>query len=164
MSSESSVLDSVDLLQGTQFDVSDATPLTAAREADKTLLERASRDRRAHPRFLADDLWWLRGTRLKYGAPVDVIDLSIGGALFEVRAAINRYFADKGKYPYDLNALVEDKYLHKRPRDPITESDSTWIEIPAEVGEEDLSQEPGIADIKSGAPGVSIQGTPFGDW
>jgi hypothetical protein len=46
-------------------------------------VERSPRDRRAHPRFFADDLWWLRGTRLKYGAFVDVIDLSIGGVLLE---------------------------------------------------------------------------------
>jgi general secretion pathway protein G len=84
--------------------------------------------------------------------------------LFRTRNSINQYFADKGKYPFDLEALVENRYLRAVPRDPITESSETWILIPAEMGEEDISLEPGIADIKSGAEGISLDGSAFGDW
>ena len=31
--------------------------------------------------------------------------------LFTVRNQINNYFSDKGKYPYDLQELVDAKYL-----------------------------------------------------
>ena len=84
--------------------------------------------------------------------------------LFRTRNAINQYFADKGKYPFDLSSLVEDKYLRDLPRDPITESRDTWIVINALMNDADISLEPGIADLKSGAEGVSLDGSSFSDW
>jgi general secretion pathway protein G len=84
--------------------------------------------------------------------------------LFNTRNAINQYFADKGKYPFDLVALVEDKYLRAIPYDPITRSNETWIEIQAEMDEEDISIEPGIIDIQSGAEGSGLDGTAYADW
>ena len=84
--------------------------------------------------------------------------------LFRTRNSINQYFADKGKYPFDLRTLVEEHYLRDVPTDPITESKHTWEEIPADMGDADISLEPGIADIRSGAPGYSLDGTAFNDW
>ena len=84
--------------------------------------------------------------------------------LYTMRTLINQYFADKGKYPQDLNALVEDKYLAAIPRDPITESADTWVTIAAEMTEEDIAQEPGIADVKSGAEGTSLDGRAYADF
>jgi general secretion pathway protein G len=84
--------------------------------------------------------------------------------LYTMRTLINQYFADKGKYPQDLNALVEDKYLQAIPRDPITESAESWVPIAAEVDESDISSEPGIADVKSGAEGTSLDGRAYGDF
>ena len=78
--------DSLGLLEPTELDDHASASVTASRESGVALFERFSKDsddRRAHPRFRADDLWWLRGTRLKYGASVEVIDLSISGALVE---------------------------------------------------------------------------------
>ncbi|RPH59524.1 MAG: PilZ domain-containing protein [Acidobacteria bacterium] len=75
--------DSLSLLQSPALDELVSASVTMPSEAGSALLERSSQDRRAHPRFPADDLWWLRGTRLKYGPSVDVIDLSISGALVE---------------------------------------------------------------------------------
>ena len=43
--------------------------------------------------------------------------------LFRMRDAIDQYYADKGKYPASLDALVSDGYMRKIPEDPITESD-----------------------------------------
>jgi general secretion pathway protein G len=84
--------------------------------------------------------------------------------LFRTRNAINQYFADKGKYPFDLQALVDDHYLKSVPFDPITQSDETWVVEYAELGEEDISLEPGIKDIRSGAPGGGRDGTSYGEW
>ena len=50
------------------------------------------------------------------------------------------------------------------PRDPITKSSNSWILIPAEMGEDDISLEPGVADLRSGAEGYSLDGSAFGDW
>ena len=84
--------------------------------------------------------------------------------LYTMRTLINQYFADKGKYPMDLNALVEDKYLQQIPRDPITESAETWVTIAAEMTDEDIATEPGIADVKSGAEGTALDGRAYSDF
>ena len=84
--------------------------------------------------------------------------------LFRTRNSINQYFADKGKYPFDLQALVDDHYLKRVPYDPITQSDETWILEFAELGEEDISLEPGIKDVRSGASGAGRDGSSYTDW
>ena len=38
--------------------------------------------------------------------------------LYQMRRAIDAYFADHGKYPESLQGLVEAKYLRDIPRDP----------------------------------------------
>ena len=84
--------------------------------------------------------------------------------LYVMRTAINQYFADKSKYPSDLGTLVSDSYLYKIPHDPISGSDASWVEVPAEMTDDDLSTEPGIIDVKSGADGVSQDGSSYADW
>src|SRR5258708_5726096 len=49
--------------------------------------------------------------------------------LYQMRDAIGKYQADKGKYPETLDALATDKYLRKVPLDPITESATTWVVV-----------------------------------
>ena len=72
--------------------------------------------------------------------------------LFRMRDAIDQYYADKGKYPASLDALVSDGYLRKIPADPITQSADTWQTVPAEPDPGNPSAEPGIYNVKSGAP------------
>ncbi len=67
--------------------------------------------------------------------------------LYQMREAISRYHADRGKYPETLESLAADKYLRKVPFDPITESAATWIVVPPE----DL-QKGGVYDVRSGSP------------
>lgn len=45
-------------------------------------------NRRTHLRLNADDVLWLQGVRIKYGADVRVIDISAGGLLVETAAEI----------------------------------------------------------------------------
>jgi general secretion pathway protein G len=84
--------------------------------------------------------------------------------LFTMRTQINNYFADKGRYPSDLRELVDDHYLREVPFDPITGSSDTWQVEYAQLDDQDISTEPGIADVRSGADGTSLDGTPYGDW
>jgi general secretion pathway protein G len=84
--------------------------------------------------------------------------------LFHLRDAIDQYFADKGKYPSALDALVTDGYLRKIPEDPMTRSAETWQTIPAEPDPSNPSAEPGIYDVRSGADGTALDGTRFADW
>lgn len=84
--------------------------------------------------------------------------------LFRMRDAIDQYYADKGKYPPDLQALVTDGYLRQIPEDPFTRSSTTWTTVPAEPDPANPSAEPGIYDVKSGAPGSALDGTNYSDW
>ena len=79
--------------------------------------------------------------------------------LYQMRDAIGKYHADKGKYPESLDSLATDKYLRKVPLDPITESATTWVAIPPED-----PQKGGVFDVKSGAQGKATDGTEFAAW
>ena len=46
------------------------------------------RNRRAHERLVAHELDWLKSARLRSGAPLSLIDISAGGALFETSAPL----------------------------------------------------------------------------
>ena len=84
--------------------------------------------------------------------------------LFEMRDVIDQYYADKGKYPASLDSLVSDGYLRKIPVDPITKSADTWEAVPADADPGNPSAEPGVYNVKSGAPGTSLEGTPYSDF
>jgi general secretion pathway protein G len=84
--------------------------------------------------------------------------------LFRMRDAIDQYYADKGKYPGSLDSLVSDGYLRKIPEDPITKTADTWTTVPAEPDPTNPSAEPGVYDVKSGAPGTALDGSSYTDW
>ncbi len=79
--------------------------------------------------------------------------------LYQLREAIARYHADKGKYPESLESLAADKYLRNVPLDPITESAATWQIVRPEDPQKD-----GVYDVKSGAPGKAIDGSEYAQW
>ena len=79
--------------------------------------------------------------------------------LHQMREAISRYHADRGKYPETLEALATDKYLRNVPLDPITESSATWIVVRPEDPDKG-----GVYDVRSGAPGKASDGTEYAQW
>ena len=79
--------------------------------------------------------------------------------LFQLRDAISRYHADKGKYPETLEALAADKYLRKVPVDPMTETAATWVVVPPAD-----PQKTGVYDVRSGAQGKGLDGTEYAQW
>lgn len=88
-----------------------------------------------------------------------------------LRDMIDQYYGDKGKYPTSLDALVDEKYVRKLPVDPMTHSSETWVPVyeeidpdhpPAESDSDPAS--PGIVDVHSGAPGLSLDGVPYKEW
>jgi general secretion pathway protein G len=83
--------------------------------------------------------------------------------LFQFRDRIDQYYADKGKYPESLDALVTDGYLRKVPADPIT-GQPDWQTVPAEADPESPDQGGGIFDVHSNSAGVSMSGTPYSEW
>jgi general secretion pathway protein G len=84
--------------------------------------------------------------------------------LFRLRDSTDQYFADKGKYPATLDALVTEGYLRQLPKDPFTNSSDTWQTVPAEADPNNPTAEPGIYDVKSGSDGTALDGTKYADW
>ena len=84
--------------------------------------------------------------------------------LFEMREAMDRYYADKNKWPATLDTLVDEKYIREVPVDPMTSS-RNWQ---TEYGEPDPSNpasEPGVSNVRSGSDQVSpLTGTPYAEW
>jgi len=81
-----------------------------------------------------------------------------------MRVQINNYYSDKVRWPSDLEALVADHYIKSIPVDPMTGTADTWVTEPAEVDEGDISTEPGIADVHSGAQGTGTDGKAYAEW
>ena len=76
-----------------------------------------------------------------------------------MRDAIDKHYSDAGRYPDTLQDLVTKRYLRSLPKDPFTRSNGTWIVV--------APQDPqlgGVYDLKSGAPGNGIDGTPYAQW
>jgi general secretion pathway protein G len=73
-----------------------------------------------------------------------------------LRSTLDKFYADKGKYPASLDELVEMKYLRAIPIDPVTESAQTWIAVPSRDTEVQ-----GVVDVKSGARGQSHDGRTY---
>jgi len=76
-----------------------------------------------------------------------------------MRDAIDKHYSDAGRYPDTLQDLVAKRYLRALPKDPFTRSDRTWIVVPPQD-----PQLGGVYDLKSGAPGNGIDGTPYAQW
>lgn len=77
-----------------------------------------------------------------------------------MRDAIDKFFADRGRYPLTLEELAEKRYLRRVPPDPITDSIATWVIVPPP----DAETREGVYDVKSGAPGNSLDGEPYESW
>ncbi|WP_153108918.1 type II secretion system protein [Propionivibrio limicola] len=86
-------------------------------------------------------------------------EVALQQSLAVMRDAIDKYRADTGVYPKDLQELVSRRYLRAVPRDPVTESTSTWQVVPPREGEEG-----GMGDVRSGAPGQARDGSDYANW
>ena len=83
--------------------------------------------------------------------------------LYRFRDLIDQYYADKGKYPASLEALVEEGYLRKMPNDPMT-GQPDWEAVPAEPEGENVTETPGVYDVRSASAEISLAGTPYNEW
>ena len=79
--------------------------------------------------------------------------------LASMRDALDKHFADTGRYPGSLEDLVTKKYLRGVPADPITQSQTSWVIVPP--ADRGLGA---IYDVKSGAQGVGRDGRPYDQW
>ncbi len=84
--------------------------------------------------------------------------------LYQMRRAIDAYFADHIRYPESLEELVTSKYLRDIPRDPFTQSSETWEEVPPTPTDEGEIAEGGVEDVHSGDDRIGLNGIPYRDW
>ena len=83
--------------------------------------------------------------------------------LYQMRTAIDQYTKDKSEAPQQLKDLVNAGYLNHIPKDPFTNSATTWIELREDII--GLSQYPfGISDVRSGSHEVSSDGSRYDTW
>ncbi len=95
--------------------------------------------------------------------------------LFQMRKAIDNFYADKQRYPNDLNELVPN-YIRRIPADPITQK-VDWEPVmddplsqtgengefmSADTDPQAMSQ-PGVVDVKSTAEGSTLDNVPYAD-
>jgi len=82
--------------------------------------------------------------------------------LFQIREALDQYYADHGKYPSMLADLVNStekskSYLRALPKDPFTGAPD-WITVNLD------SEDGGVFDVHSASPLVAADGTPYNSW
>ncbi len=96
----------------------------------------------------------------RYSQRIDVAkETALQENLRTVRAVIDDFRGDRGRYPESLEELVEQRYLKALPLDPITESSSTWRLVAPPEG-----QEGAVYDLHSGAVGAARNGRAYADW
>ena len=79
--------------------------------------------------------------------------------LVATRDAIDKFHADTGKYPGQLQDLVEKRYLRTLPYDPIADSYEAWV-----ITQSNDGQEAGVYNINSSAEGSGENGVPYAQW
>ena len=72
--------------------------------------------------------------------------------------ALDKFFADNGRYPESLAELAERRYLRAVPIDPVTESTEQWVIVAPPA---DGTLKGSVYDIKSGASGKTADGVDF---
>jgi general secretion pathway protein G len=101
-------------------------------------------------------------TAPRYFASVDRAKVgALRSSLAVMRDALDKYAADKGRYPDTLEQLVQDRYLRRVPEDPLTGSAQSWVTLPPPP-EADLGGV--VADVRSGAAGRAMDGSLYADW
>lgn len=95
----------------------------------------------------------------RYAQHVDrAREVALRHNLKAMRDAIDRFHADRERYPESLRELVDARYLRDIPLDPLTERFDSWQPQPADA------PATGIQDVRSGAGGRGIDGVAYAQW
>ena len=84
--------------------------------------------------------------------------------LYQMRKAIDAFYADNLRYPEDLEELAETKYLRSIPVDPFTRSNTSWICIEPEIDDNGDLTEGNCYDIHSGSDIIGLNNQAYQDW
>jgi general secretion pathway protein G len=78
--------------------------------------------------------------------------------LAAMRQAIDRFHADRGRYPDELTELVRERYLREVPLDPVLDRADAWKLAPPATGGR------GVFEVRSSAAGRARDGTAYASW
>lgn len=84
--------------------------------------------------------------------------------LYQMRRAIDAYYADRLTYPDALENLVQDKYLYDIPVDPFTRARDSWQVVPPEADAEGRMPPGAVFDVHSGSDLIGLDGRPYQEW
>ncbi len=84
--------------------------------------------------------------------------------LHVMRQAIDSYTMDKEKAPESLDDLVSAGYLKVIPKDPMTQSNTTWVPATDDSLISVDQTAPGLGDVHSGSGEVGTDGQPYSSW
>ena len=84
--------------------------------------------------------------------------------LYQMRRAIDAYYADRLTYPDALENLVQDKYLYEIPVDPFTRERDSWQVVPPEADSEGRIAPGSVFDVHSGSDLIGLDGRPYQEW
>jgi len=94
-----------------------------------------------------------------YGSVRRAEEATLKQNLALLRDAIDKHYADTGRYPDALQDLVGKRYLRQVPLDPVTGQADSWTVVappPPQPGR--------VYDVKSGSEATAIDGTAFNTW
>jgi len=83
--------------------------------------------------------------------------------LQELRKAIDNYTLDKQAAPQSLDDLLQNKYLHSVPVDPVTRQ-ADWVPVFDNVVLSPDQTSSGMTDIHSNSGGTGLDGTLYNTW
>jgi general secretion pathway protein G len=104
------------------------------------------------------------------GAPKPRLSDAMRQDLSEMRKGIRDFRADKHRPPKTLDELVQARYLHSIPKDPLTGAPDWHIVTEQSVRIDDFSGAPaippttGIVDVRSAASGTDSNGKPWSEY
>jgi general secretion pathway protein G len=85
--------------------------------------------------------------------------------LHVMREAIDSYTMDKDKAPDSLDDLVQAGYLKSIPKDPMTQSSTTWnTDSGDSYSDVDQTSDGGISNVHSGSTDTGTDNRPYSEW
>lgn len=88
-------------------------------------------------------------------------EASLKTSLNVMRDAIDKFAADRARYPDSLDEVVKLGYIRALPEDPVTGRRDSWVMLPPPS---DSTVMGAVGDVRSGASGRGLDGTPYADW
>jgi len=84
-------------------------------------------------------------------------------SLAVMRDAIDKFHADRGRYPDELAELERERYLRAVPVDPMTDSSATWVPTPPPAGRAGAAAGK-VYDVHSGSEARALDGSEVARW